>query len=217
MNPVKIIGDPGSCHMGDFSRAKELTQIAADSGCDAIKWQLFYGADVGPQNIALQYEFFPALVSFGEKLGLEVFASVWDTRGVQALRLCDCKSIKFAYSMQDSALSHSISRQKFDTIYVSGDCNTGFEDGVTKLYCIPEYPVKYLIDFEGIFPRFHGFSSHCLGIEQDMRAIDAGAKIVEKHFQLDDVSHCPDGNFAIRPAQLKALCSYAHNPLSVKI
>ncbi len=81
---------------------------------------------------------------------------------------------------------------------------------MTSLYCIPEYPVRYHVDFESIFPRFDGFSSHCLGIEQDMNAVSAGAQVLEKHFTLDrDDIRCPDHNFALRPKMLEALCHRA--------
>ena len=207
MSKIKIIGDPGSCHMGDFGRAKALTEVCAYSGCDAIKWQLFEGAEIGPQNIALPYKWLPKLAYFGKELGMEVLASVWDRRGLTALLDCGCSSVKFAYSQNENDdLIFDTLVEKFSTKYISCDCNTGVEDGFTGLYCVPEYPVKSILDFEGIFPRFDGFSSHCLGINQDVGAMMAGAKIIEKHFQLDDPSHCPDGSFALRPGDLKRLC-----------
>ena len=88
--------------MGDFGRAKALTEACAYSGCDAIKWQLFEGAEVGPQNIALPYKWLPKLACFGKELGVEVFASVWDRRGLTALLDCGCSSVKFAYSQNEN-------------------------------------------------------------------------------------------------------------------
>ena len=201
---IKVIADPGSCHMGNLERALELTRVAAACGCDAIKWQLFRDDSNG--NIPLNREWFEALVGSAD---IEVFASVWDREAIDLLIRCKCKSIKFSYSQSQNWFSYPGSQ--FSHTYVSGDLSTrGWVSRAIKLYCIPLYPVPYLIDFDGLFPRFDGFSSHCLGIEQDKAAIRAGAKIIEKHFQLDDVSACPDGNFAIRPAKLKELCDYAH-------
>ena len=208
---IKVIADPGSCHMGSLERAYDLTRAAVDAGCDAIKWQLFKGDEGG--NVPLPYEWFGSLVAQGRALNVEVFASVWDEGGLSLIDVFKCKCVKFAYSQNRSAWIHSALRM-WKTTYISGNTATPFPDNfrVSKLLCVPEYPVKYLIDFDGLFPRFDGFSSHCLGIEQDKAAIRAGAKIIEKHFQLDDnLSTCPDGAFAIRPAKLKELCDYAHS------
>jgi sialic acid synthase SpsE len=76
-----------------------------------------------------------------------------------------------------------------------------------KLYCIPEeYPVKYEISWGGIFPIFDGFSSHCLGIKQELKAIENGAEIIEFHITLDknDIN-CPDHCFAKRPRETEYL------------
>jgi sialic acid synthase SpsE len=214
---IKVIADPGSCHMGDINRAIALTRAAVECGVDAIKWQLFDSSDGG--NVPLAREYFFRLVEIGRGLGIEVFASVWKMSGLIDLKETDCKSIKFAYSQNNRSDLIGLALERDMKTYVSGDIQTDFPKGKAtdrtyncpiRLYCIPLYPVPYLIDFDGLFPRFDGFSSHCLGIEQDKAAIRAGAKIIEKHFQLDDVSACPDGNFAIRPAKLKELCDYAH-------
>jgi sialic acid synthase SpsE len=206
---IKVIADPGSCHMGNLERAYSLTGEAKRAGCDAIKWQLFKSKDGG--NVPLPYEWFPELIHFAKQCGIECFASVWDREGINLLADCECRSIKFAYSICNTLFTYSINQEEWEHIYESGDL-THHAHGTDNLYCIPLYPVPYLIDFDGLFPRFDGFSSHCLGIEQDKAAIRAGAKIIEKHFQLDDnLSTCPDGNFAIRPAKLKELCDYAHS------
>jgi sialic acid synthase SpsE len=82
---------------------------------------------------------------------------------------------------------------------------------VQRLYCIAEYPVKYRIDFDGIFKRFDGFSDHTLGISQSIEAVNRGARIIEKHFRLDNkkCDHVPDGMFAIKPYLLEKLCTVA--------
>ena len=202
---VKIIADPGSCHVGKIELAKELILAARDCGADAIKFQLF---EDKPPNIELPREWAWQLKERSDEIGIDLFFSVFDFDAISVSADCGCASAKIAFSLRDDICMINACRSFFNTTYVSGDTNTDFDKGVTKLYCIPEYPVKYLIDFEGIFPRFDGFSSHCLGIKQDLTAISAGAKIIEKHLRLDN-SICdgvPDGKFALRPKEFYSLC-----------
>ena len=205
MNSVQIITDPGSCFLGKLEYAKELIKISVDCGADAIKFQLFKNK---PPNIELPYEWFPELVSYGYDLGIEVFASAFDTEAV-VLITQNCSSIKFAYSVNPDKYWSASLCDHFKKIYISGDIMTDFPvgDNVIKLMCIPEYPVKYTVNFEGIFPRFEGWSSHCLGVYQDFKAVLAGATVVEKHIRLesDECLQVPDGRFALRPKELSDL------------
>ncbi len=211
---MKIILDPGSCHMGKLDRALELVRVAAGSGADAVKFQLLTPAQAQGGNIILEWDLLPEVMDLGERLGIEVFASVFNHDGALWLQKCGAQSIKFSYS-KSGLLNDSRIRDiadSFNQVYVSMDTMTPpiSLPGFTSLYCIPEYPVRYMVDFEGLFPRFDGFSSHCLGIEQDLRAKKAGAVILEKHFTLDrsDIT-CPDHNFALKPKQAEALCRRA--------
>jgi len=211
---IKMIGDPGSCHMGNLHKAYDLIRAANDCGLDAVKFQLLTSKQCTGGNINLDWTYLPTLMDLGAKIGIEVFASVFDYTGAAWLKQCGAKSIKFSYSKSDLLNENLIKNiaLSFDHVYVSHDTMTPkiLLEKYISLYCIAEYPVKYLIDFEGLFPRFDGFSSHTLGIKQDIVAINAGAKIIEKHFTLDDdYIQCPDHNFALRPAQLKQLCDYA--------
>ena len=201
---VKVILDPGSCHMGKKEYALELTRTAASIGTDAIKWQLFTNKS---PNIDLPYEWFPDLVEYGKTLNIEVLASTFDIDSYETAKK-NCSSIKFAYSMNDAYGQIEIATKDFNAIYVSGGVLTQFNASpkVKRLYCVPKYPVPYEINFDGIFPRFDGFSSHCLGIRQEIKAIEAGAKILEFHLTLDrsDI-YCPDHLFAKKPKEAELL------------
>lgn len=198
---MKFIGDPGSCHLGSLEKAKELVKIGADCGLDAVKFQLLTQKEMTGGNIGMDWEWLPELIEDGKRLGVEVFASVFDKSGIEWMQRCLCRSIKFSHSQNSKRLFCAA----FDDHYVSGDIMNPVPAPFIGLYCIPEYPVPYQIDFEGLFPMFNGFSSHCLGIEQDLRAIEFGAKIIEKHFQGDWHSPCPDGAFALKPHRLLEL------------
>jgi len=199
---VKIIVDVGSNHMANKDYAIEHIKVAKDCGADAVKFQLFKDK---PPNIELPREWFPDLVDYGRKTNIEVFASAFDTEAEDLMWLAGCESIKFAYK-------HPFEGKKlhpFKTIYASFDVMNRPSlkiDKLKKLYCIQEYPIKYEISFDGIFPLFDGFSDHTLGFGQTLKAVINGAKIIEKHFCIDRPNiDCPDSRFAIRPKQLEEM------------
>lgn len=196
---VEVIAEIGSCHMGEFYLAKEHIRIVKECGANKAKFQLFRNL---PPNIDLPYSWFPELIEYGRNIGIEVFASVFNKDAFDIV--CrNCNSIKFAYSMRNSFLIDSC---KDMNRYVSYSVMDNINQDVKKLYCIPIYPIPYKIDFEEIFIRFDGFSSHCLGIKQDVEAVKNGAKIIEKHFCLDNPEiNCPDSKIAIGPNDLERL------------
>ena len=205
-----IITDPGSCHMGRMDLATELVDVSKDCGADAVKFQLFPKCMAG-RNVWLDPAMFSDLVMYGKEKRIEVFASVFDeeTYEVVANR---CASIKFSFS---SPIKHLVQNAcndpRLSRVYVSSDTLTRPKiqsDKLLNLYCIPLYPVPYVIDFSTeLLHGFDGFSDHTLGIRQAIAAVGAGAAIIEKHLRLDNPAcdGCPDGAFAIRPGQLRPL------------
>lgn len=216
---VFIVADPGSTHDGDLHKALRLIDLAAGAGADAIKYQLLTTAECKGGNISIDWETFPELIAHGKTKGIEVFASVFDRSGWDYVIQCGCKSVKLSYSQ-----AHKLNEYKHKTppesIYVSLDVMSPdpvwdpkvyWRAGSTpskliRLFCIAQYPVPFVVDFEGLFPRFDGFSSHCLGIQQEIRAADAGAKVLEFHMRGDWDSPTPDGKFAKSPAMVEKIC-----------
>jgi sialic acid synthase SpsE len=212
-------GDPGSCHDGDLYKAKELVSIGAACGLNAIKFQLLTPNESKGGNIGINWEWMGELIDLGKRKGVEVFASVFDRNGWDYLLSLGCKSVKLSYSQADKLPTYP-HLAPLETVYVSqdvmsptlslqparrGDVKPG-PMRLVRFFCLPLYPVPFVPSFDGLFPRFDGFSSHCLGIDQEIRAVEAGAKYLEFHFQGTWDSHTPDGRFAKRPQEVEALC-----------
>jgi len=205
--PTKIILDPGSCHMGKLDYAKELIRLAVDVGADAVNFQLFKNL---PPNIELPYEWMPELIEYGGNYSgnkIEVFASVFNQEAYDFVKMIRIKSIKFAYRKHQTADNIITACHDFDTVYCSGDWNTEIYYETKKLFCIPQYPVPFIIDFENVFPKFDGFSDHTIGYKQTLEAIRQGATIIEKHFTLGNSHYinCPDHSFALKPWDLEKM------------
>jgi pseudaminic acid synthase len=199
---VRIIAEIGSTHCGRFAIAKEFVDECGEIGVDAVKFQLFPKTEhyLKSGNVWLDPDLYLTIAEYAEEQGIACSASVFDEASLQMLIDTNPQFIKIAYSQKHQLQwIDEILEARIEPI-VSSDIMHDHElrEGVTKLYCIPEYPVRYKIDFEKIFPRFHGYSDHTLGIEQTLEAVSHGAKIIEKHVTLKRPEiNCPDARFAL--------------------
>jgi len=196
--------------MGSLERAKEHIRIGKECGLDAVKFQLLEDEQCGNGNIELEWDLFPELKAYGNELNVPVFASAFSDSGIQMLYEYGFKWLKLAHSMRKRWYYES---DAWDKLFISWDYldEIPYQKNIVNLFCIPEYPVLYDIPFETfqhIFKRFDGFSSHCLGTNQEVKAIGAGAKYLEVHFMIDE-SDCPDGKFAKTPDMIEALAVYS--------
>lgn len=209
--PVKVVVDPGSTHMGRLDYARKLIDLAVENKCWAIKFQMF---DNIPPNIPLPKGYWRELVSYA-KGKIIIFASAFGIEQVEFLKRYRCPYIKFAYSQRKDKQAMELART-FAQVIVSCDPLERFnypED--IALFCIPEYPVRYIVDFSIIKQfRFDGFSDHTIGYWQTRVAVHEGARIIEKHITLDYMDiDCPDHYFALKPKELKAMMEVINRSL----
>jgi len=198
--------------MGDLKIAKKLIDTGKNIGLDAVKFQLFRNRMNG--NIPIEKDQFKKAFEYGQKIGIPVFASVWESWAYDFLRDCGADRVKFAYSMREKVNDFPL--DDFKKVYVSLGVidqipDVPRETELIKYYCLPYYPVPFTPDFTNIFPRFDGFSSHCMGIEHEASAVKYGAKYLEFHYTLDDdLINCPDHRFAKKPKEARQLVRKIH-------
>lgn len=93
-NGVFIIAEIGGNHEGNFEYAKYLTTLAADSGVDAIKFQIYTGNklvnhEYDPKRVKhfnkfqLKQREYIELAKLCKKLGVSFMASVWDQQAIK--------------------------------------------------------------------------------------------------------------------------------------
>lgn len=202
---MRVIAELGSTHLGLTSRILEALSVCKEYDMD-LKLQLFPNipkyTDSG--NIYLPPEIYDQTVARGRELGVNVGTSVFDRESFgHVFHYLEHKPhfIKFAYSQKHQREWIKDTLDAGIEAIVSCDVLTEHQvdPRATKLYCIPQYPVPFVPTFDELFPRFQGFSDHTLGLRHTMRAVVAGAKIIEKHVRLgyDDELNCPDGTFAV--------------------
>ncbi len=89
---------------------------------------------------------------------------------------------------------------------------------IKVLHCTTEYPTPFsdvnLKAMETIKNKFNvevGYSDHTKGIEVPIAAVAMGAKIIEKHFTLDNNMEGPDHKASLEPEELKAMVDAIRN------
>lgn len=219
-----IVAEMSGNHSGYRSNAFTLIFRARQAGCDAIKIQLYEPDDLcDPENnhiyekCRIPQEWLPALFEYADAWEIPLFASVFAPWAVEELEKYNCPAYKIASpestrlpAYEDLVTAIEQTGKLF--IASSGANDMPFVQSLNPdiiLYCVAGYPAK--IDWNDlVFMRecADGFSDHTAGLMAPLAMIQAGAKIIEKHFKLDD--NCIDAAFSLNPEQMKTLCDIAH-------
>ncbi|MBT7557299.1 N-acetylneuraminate synthase [Candidatus Woesearchaeota archaeon] len=116
---IFIVAEIGINHNGDMSICKELIDVAAESGCDAVKFQKRdinqvytqeflaspresqWGATQREQKLGLEFsaDEYQEIDDYCKEKGLEWFASAWDINSQKFLRQFNSKYNKVASAM----------------------------------------------------------------------------------------------------------------------
>jgi len=116
---IFIVAEIGINHNGDMSICKELIDVAADSGCDAVKFQKRdldkvytqefldsprespWGSTQRDQKSGLEFskEQYDEIDQYCKEKNIEWFASAWDLNSQNFLQQFDCKYNKIASAM----------------------------------------------------------------------------------------------------------------------
>jgi len=116
---IFFVAEVGINHNRDMDICKELIDVAADTGCDAVKFQKRdidqvytqdfldsprespWGKTQRAQKEGLEFsrQQYEEIASHCARKGIEWYASAWDTNSQSFLRLFDCKFNKIASAM----------------------------------------------------------------------------------------------------------------------
>ncbi|MDH5657442.1 MAG: N-acetylneuraminate synthase family protein [Spirochaetia bacterium] len=141
---IFIIAEVGINHNGDLGIAKELIDIAVDSGCNAVKFQKRnidkvytkefldssrespWGKTQRDQKLGLEFEKkeYDEIDAYCKSKGIEWFASAWDVESQKFLRQFDLKHNKIASAMiVDHAFLKEVASEKKHTFISTGMSN----------------------------------------------------------------------------------------------
>ena len=140
--PVYIIAEIGINHNGDIEIAKQLMDVAIETGCDAVKFQKRTPEICVPEEqksipretpwgsmtyfeykkrIEFEQKEFEQIDAYAKKIGIDWFASPWDVPSVNFLEGFNVPCQKIASAcLTDSELLTAINKTKTTTILSTG-------------------------------------------------------------------------------------------------
>ena len=140
--PVYIIAEIGINHNGDIEIAKQLMDVAVETGCDAVKFQKRTPEICVPEEqksipretpwgsmtyfeykkrIEFEQKEFEQIDAYAKQIGIDWFASPWDVPSVDFLEGFDVPCQKIASAcLTDSELLTAINKTKTTTILSTG-------------------------------------------------------------------------------------------------
>lgn len=231
-----IIAEVGSNFNQSIDMAKELIDVAADSGANAVKFQLFKAELLYPdrgttyemfKRIELNEKWVPILKSYSYEKGVSFLASPFDISSVNTLEKINVAAYKIASSeLVNIKLLRAIASKKKPMIISTGMsdiidvkealniCSLQDNRKVILLQCGALYPIpadqinlNVLKTFNKLYDGPIGFSDHSISNVAAIVAVGLGARLFEKHFTLDKKLDGPDHSYALEPAELKRYVS----------
>lgn len=173
-------------------------------------------------------EWLKELVSYAQTKEILFMATPFDNEAVDLLEAVGAPAYKVAsYELLDVPLLRKIAVTRKPVIVSTGAATLSeveySVDVLTKagakdiiiLHCSSVYPtppehtnLKAMQTMQHVFPEHViGYSDHTLGIAIPITAVALGAKVIEKHFMLDDGVHTVDDKFSLNPTELKQMVS----------
>lgn len=232
--PCFVIAEVGSNHNNSLHDAMRMIEVAAECGCDAVKFQIFSAnrlyQKINPaysiiKSNELPREWLPKLVAHCEKNGILFSASPFDIDAVDRMIDVGAKFIKIASpEIHDIPLLRHAAKKQVPLILSTGMAtisdiyhalkvikDAGCDD-IILLHCVSLYPTKpefmnlrMIKGLQNSFGELVGLSDHSLSTVIPAAAVAMGACVVEKHFTLSCKQQGPDHSYALEPYALKSM------------
>ena len=232
--PIFIIAEAGSNHDRKLEQAKQLIEAAAQSGADAVKFQLFTADDLYPadspvyaavKSVELPAEWLPELAEHSERSGVMFLSSPFSRSAVDSLADVNVLAYKWASSetVNLQLLQYAAAKRK-PILLSTGMCDLadiheavevihseGNRD-IVLLQCTSLYPappeqvhLRAMDTLSAAFQLPVGFSDHTLDIITAVAAVARGACVIEKHLTINRSLPGPDHSYALEPSEFKKM------------
>ena len=237
MNKPYIIAEIGSNFDQSINKAKKLIDVAKSCSADAVKFQLFSGKILYPNDRKMQKIFkkvelnpnwIDALNKHANKKKIKLFFSAFDKENLKMLITKKILFHKIASSETvNFELFKFLNKKKFTVFLSSGMSDLDdVKKAVKKLYkskliimqCTSLYPtlekdvnLNVLNTFKKNFKNAElGLSDHTLNDVSALTAVGMGVKYFEKHITLNKRSKGPDHFYAYEPKEFKRYVKNIH-------
>lgn len=213
--PCFVIAEAGVAHFGSLEKALQLVDLAAASGADAVKFQIFDAAEMiagealewreRMKSRQLPYEEFCRIRDYCRDKGIMFMATAHDRPSLDYLVGLDVPAYKIGsgelgnwpFIRHIAGLGRPVILST--GMYNAEDVATALETiaatgnrEVALLHCVTRYPVPpaevnlcAMITMRERFRVVTGYSDHTAGRHFPLAAVALGAKVLEKHITLD--------------------------------
>lgn len=171
------------------------------------------------------WEWHEELMNYTKELGLICFSSPFDKTAVDFLETLNVPAYKVAsFEITDIPLIEYIASKGKPVIISTGiatlgevdeavrACKRVGNDQVILLKCTSAYPAQVedanLLTMQSLKETFGvevGLSDHTLGVSVPIVSVALGARVIEKHFILDESIGGPDASFSLNKQEFKLL------------
>ena len=211
MSRVEWCAELGSNHGGSKALAYELVRQAVLSGSNLVKFQLGWNSEAQGKYCDSYDErrnidsWAGEIDKWCKDFGVEWFASIWSTEGLEVARSVGMKRYKIAHQLNDNKLIDAIHEVANGNVVHS---STIFDQmGGEFAFTTDEYPTY----FPNLPQRLRRYSSHAHGIGDALIAVSRGAEYIEKHFALSNYAGFPkDAAFSLTPPEFADMVKYGN-------
>lgn len=213
--PVFIIAEAGVAHFGSLDKAKQLVDLAVESGADAVKFQIFKTEELVSieseewrnrlRSRELPYEAFRDIQTYCNERNIIFLATAHDKKSLEFLDTLNVPAYKIGSGeVGNWPFIEKVAARKKPVILSTGMytleqigealeviAKTENHD-VAVLHCVTSYPTDpadvNLHAMETIREAYSvivGYSDHTQGFHFPLAAAARGASIIEKHITLD--------------------------------
>jgi len=239
MKKIILIAEIGWNHFGDIELAKKMINSAKDSGADYAKFQTWSverlkqgvwdkdGRREIYEKAELSEDNHIELINHCKTSKIKFLSSVFSIPDAKLLIKLGVKDVKIPSFESRNHDLISFCNNNFNKIFMStgtskmSEINDSLklftESDLYLMHCVSMYPCNYgnanLPKMKELM-KIHenvGYSDHIQGPESAKIAIAEGAKVIEKHFTLDNNLPGRDNKFANLPSQFKDISDFLVN------
>ena len=237
---MKIIAEIGWNHMGDMELAEKMISAAAKSGADIVKFQYWDPAYLkagdwdndGRREIyneaRLSRNKIIQLIELSKKYHCEFLISVFGTKGAGFILELGQTSVKIPSHETANMKLIEYCSQNYKHIYFSAGAATEIEiiravdvlkagsADFTLMHCVSSYPCKddrvnlKRLNWLGSLHSDLGYSDHSSSEIIPSLSLMYGARVLEKHFTIDNGLPGRDNKFAFEPHDFAVMVKNIH-------
>jgi pseudaminic acid synthase len=183
------------------------------------------------EEASLPWEWHKELFDLAKELEIDIFSTPTDKSSVDFLETLDCPIYKIAsFEITDIPLIKYVASKQKPIIISTGiaslsdielaveTCKSVGNSNITLLKCTSEYPAKYedmnlatIPNLAETFGVTSGLSDHTKGYLAPVVATTLGAKVIEKHFIIDENDESLDKEFSLTKDEFKLMVEEVRN------